>query len=318
MSLASRRVAVLGATGHVGKCVTAGLLNHGVHEVTAVARNTPAVAAFLEALPDGAAAHRCSFTEFPERDFDVIINCVGAGTPNAIQALGPSIFALTEEFDDLVFAYLDRHPGALCVAMSSGAAYGGDFSSPAGGAGETSDAFVGQAPNDHYGRAKMASEERHRAATGRAIVDLRLFGLFSRFVDLSSPSLMSDIVRALLDRDELVVSADDIVRDYVDPDDLVRLLLCVLDAGPRNDVFDVFSAAPVSKSALLEAFAERYGLHYAIDPALAVLGVTGLKPDYYSLDRHAESIGYAPKWTSLEALCRETDAVLSAARRSAS
>lgn len=314
MSVLRKRVAVLGATGHVGKCVTAALLGHGGQDVTAVVRDTAALGRFLETVPGGADARACSFDEFRGRDFDVIVNCVGVGSPDSIRSLGEDIFDLTERFDRLVLEYVDRRPETLCIAFSSGAVYGSDFSTPGTGSAPRHADRESLARRDYYGQAKLASEARHRSASERFIVDLRLFGLFSKYADVQARSLMGDVYRAVSLREMLTVSAEDVVRDYVDPYDLFGLLQCVMLATPRNDAFDVYSAAPIGKFALLEAFAERYDLRFTVGASLCMPDATGSKPMYFSTDRRAASIGYQPEWTSLEALFRATDALMSDAR----
>ncbi|TDB37605.1 MAG: NAD(P)-dependent oxidoreductase [Actinobacteria bacterium] len=309
MSVVGSRVAVLGATGHVGKCLSAALLGDGTHDVTTVARDSVALARFLAAVPGGAAARRSSFEEFPGCEFDVVLNCVGVGNPESIIALGAEVFDLTERFDRMVMEYLGRHPESMCVSISSGAIYG-EFSAPGDG---TTPGLADRAsltPREYYGQAKLASELRHREASDQHIVDLRLFGFFSRYADVQARSLMGDIVRAVSRRDVVTVTADDVIRDYVDPDDLAELLRCVMRATPCNGVFDVYSAAPVGKFALLDAFAERYGISYTVEQAPDVPEATGDKPMYYSTDRGAATIGYEPRWTSLEALFRATDALV--------
>jgi len=310
MSELRMRVAILGATGHVGACFTAGLLADERFAVTAIARDASRLGALLDTLPNGAACARRSFGEFPTGDFDAVVNCVGVGTPAAVAASGPGIFELTDRFDALALDYARAHPGTRYIALSSGAAYGGDFTEPAS---EVTPAVVranAMRPSDHYGAAKLAAEVRHRATADLAIVDLRLFGLFSRHIDLDAGYFMTDVFRAIVGDTSLTVSPEDVVRDYVDPDDLVAVLIAVLDAPAHNDVYDVYSAAPVSKFELLAHFSARYGLTYDVADATASDSATGVKPKYYSLNRRAERVGYTPSLTSLASVAKETDVLL--------
>ena len=100
------------------------------------------------------------------------------------------------------------------------------------------------------------------------------------------------------------------MRDYIAPRDMASLLVATLDAPPRNDVFDLYSAAPVSKFEALEEFSVRYGLKYDVLETPATLTATGLKPNHYSTNRRAASVGYEPSLTSLETLTEEIDALL--------
>ncbi|KAF0208852.1 MAG: NAD(P)-dependent oxidoreductase [Actinomycetota bacterium] len=313
MSPERRRIAVLGATGHVGKCLTAALLEGGKHEVTAVARNEERLADFLDALPHGEAASRSSFDDFPKERFDAVVNCVGVGAPADRATLGASVVMLTEQIDAIVAAYLKEHPEALHIGISSGAAYCSDFTLPASAATPCESDCREVIPGDEYGAAKRDSEARHREAAADWIVDLRLFGLFSRFADLDARYLMSDVCRAILQGDVLKVSADEVVRDYVDPGDFAALLEHVIEADRRNDVFDVYSAAPTGKFEMLETFSDRYGLRFEVSPEVVIPGATGIKPNYYSVNHKAGLLGYEPRRTSLQALISEADALLAAA-----
>ena len=310
MTVSRHSVAILGATGHVGKCLTASLLARGEHDVTAIARSSERLEMFLDRLPAGDRVARRSFAEFPHGEYDVVVNCVGVRNSADAPPAGVSIFALTEQFDAVVMDYLEGRPDTLYVAFSSGAAYCGDFSSPAD---ENSPAIVNInaiVPTDYYGVAKLASEVKHRAAADLAIVDLRLFGLFSRYSDLSAPYFMNDVYGALAQDSVLKVGPEDMTRDYIDPDDMTALLVAVIGAGPHNDVYDLYSAAPVAKFDVLEGFSARYGLKYDVLDSPMAPTSTGMKPGYYSTNRRAATLGYEPARTSMQSLAREMDALL--------
>lgn len=304
-----RRVAVLGATGHVGKCLTASLLEGGFN-VTAVGRNAARLDAFLGSQLRGSQCARATFEQFPDGEYDAVVNCVGVGTPAGVTASGASIFALTEQFDRLAMDYLVAHPSARYVAFSSGAAYGGDFTEPASEDTVAAVAVNDIRPTDYYGVAKMAAEVKHRAAAEYAIVDFRLFGLFSRYIDLDASFFMCDVYRAIAEKTTLLVGPEDIVRDYIAPADMAALLTAVLGAPPRNDVFDLYSSEPVRKFAVLEDFSARYRLKYDVLGAPTASTATGIKPNYYSTNRRAASVGYEPTRSSRQTLTEEIDALL--------
>jgi nucleoside-diphosphate-sugar epimerase len=165
-------------------------------------------------------------------------------------------------------------------------------------------------PEEYYGIAKFYSEARHRALAGFNIVDLRVFGYFSRFADLSEPFLVTDVVRAALAGREFVTGPGDIVRDYVHPADLCDLVLHAIERRGVNDVYDVYSAQPVSKHEILEEFRCRFGLRYRIDESFRPVTATGMKDHYYSNSRKAGVLGYFPQYTALAALVGETAAIL--------
>ncbi len=188
--------------------------------------------------------------------------------------------------------------------------YGTEFAEPAG---DDMPAVIDVnhiGTSDHYGIAKLAAEGRHRAARDLSIVDLRLFGLFSRHVNMAARYFMTDVVDAVRTGRELVTGPAEMWRDYVDPRDLATLVRAVLAADAANDVYDVTSAAPVSKFETLSFFAKEHGLRYAVDESLVLPAATGAKINYYSTSTRAERIGYTPRYTALEAVAREAAAIL--------
>ena len=312
-----RRVAVLGATGHVAKCLTAGMWANPAVDMTLVVRDLARLDAFVATLPEASSSEawapprQVTFDDFGVGEYDAIINCVGFGNPAELAgASGRAVFALTEKFDHVVLDYLEDSPETRYVSMSSGAVYGGDFSEPASERSRSVFPANQLTSLDVYGLAKLASEARHRAIPDRAIVDLRLFGLYSRHIDPHARYFMNDVYGAVVTGARLEVGAEDIKRDYVDPADLTALVLGVLDSLPRNDVFDVYSAHPVSKFEILDDFAKRYGLAYVVDEGRSSGSPTGPKLNYYSTNERAQQVGYVPRWTSLETLRNETDARL--------
>jgi nucleoside-diphosphate-sugar epimerase len=303
------RIAVLGATGHVGKCLTAGLATSARYRVVAVARDAAKLEAFLAATPGCELVERQSF-EDPLGDCHTVVNCVGIGDPAGVRSSGADILELTATWDAYVLDYLKEQPGARCVSFSSGAAYGGDFDEPVSESSSATVPINAIRPSDFYGIAKLASEARHRGARDLPIVDLRLFGLFSRYIDPAARYFMTDVYRAIADGTDLLVGPESIRRDYVDPGDLVALVEAVIGSAPFNDVYDVYSRAPAEKFELLEHFASRYGLSYDVRQAETVGTATGVKPHYYSSNRRAASVGYLPTMTSIESVTKEIDSLL--------
>jgi nucleoside-diphosphate-sugar epimerase len=310
VSEARRGVAILGATGHVGKCLTSGLLETGAYAVTAVVRDASKASAFLATQPRGAACAVRSFEAFSAGAYGAVVNCVGVGTPGGVTSSGAAIFELTERFDRLVMDYLAERPETRYVSFSSGAAYCGDFAQPASEATAAVVPVNDIRPTNYYGIAKLAAEAKHRAAADLAIVDFRLFGLFSRHIDVEARFFMTDVFRAIAEGSRLAVGPENIVRDYIDPEDLIALLVAVLEGEPHNDVYDLYSAAPVAKFDLLADFSARYGLAYDVLETPTAQTATGIKPNYFSTNRRAASLGFAPARTSLESLVKEIDVLL--------
>jgi nucleoside-diphosphate-sugar epimerase len=251
-----------------------------------------------------------SFPDFPKHKFDAVINFVGVGNPAQAAALGNSIFEVTLHFDQMVLDYLRTYPACRYLFLSSGAAYGTGFNEPA-----TKDTLAlvpinDVAPYDWYGVSKMHAECRHRAHTELEIIDIRVFNYFSHTQDLSARFFITDMVRAIRDKQALITSSDYIVRDFLHPEDFFHLCRVLLTTSPVNTAVDCYTLAPIDKPALLAAMQNTYALRYEATEAVASINATGRKPYYYSLNRRAADFGYTPSMTSLEGILQETSAIL--------
>lgn len=309
----TRSVAILGATGHIGRGLAASFC--AGEDKTALAlygRSPDRLQKLMDAL-EPQEGRRCAlrgFGDFGREHYDTVINCVGAGTPAQVSRLGSEILRLTEQFDNLVLDYLRDHPDTLYINMSSGAVYGKDIGSP------VSEKTLLQLDVNHlgsqdlYGIAKICSESKHRALPGRNIVDLRVFGYFSSLVDLDAKFLLTEILSCVRNKTEFVTTSQDITRDYIHPEDLFGLVECCMKRRRINDVFDVYSAQPAKKSEILEHFQRAYGLVCIIRDTLQPVEATGVKACYYSVSRKAAGIGYAPRFSSLECVAVESAKIL--------
>lgn len=311
MSRRVNRVAILGATGHVAKGLIRSFIQAGDLELSLLARSPQRVEEFVASI-GGGAARVLPMEDFAAIDCDTVINCVGIGSPMKHLDERCSVFELTRRFDDLVLGYLDRSPDTLYVSLSSGAAYGTDFLEPAS---ETSQARFNANRLDRseqYGIAKLHSEALHRSLGERNIADLRIFGYFSRFIDLGERFLLSEMASCMKSGETFVTGPQDIWRDFVGPDDLAALIRCLMRQERVNDVFDVYSAAPASKFQIIEHFAASGCLNYRVEGGYSAFNVTGAKERYYSENRRAENIGYMPRYTTLQSIEREIEAIRAA------
>jgi len=302
----SLKIALLGATSHIAKGLILNFFKKTEeYSVSLFARNTKKIFEFLEFIEvDVEDSHVSEFERFnaDKEKFDVLINCVGAGTPDKVKGLAVGIFRLTEEFDNLCLEYLQKNPEALYINLSSGAVYGSSFAEAASSKTKTEIDVNDFKQADFYGLAKLYSECKHRAMVDLNIVDLRVFAYFSRFIDLHGQSLMTEIANSILHNQIFRTTPDDIVRDFVHPKDLFSLVECCIKNKKLNDAFDVYSLAPVSKFALLDFLASSFGLKYQVDGDVSFLNATGIKNQYLSEFRKAEKIGYFPKLKSIESI----------------
>lgn len=96
-----KKIALLGATGNIGKALgneLSGKAFIGKFKVFQYARSLGNLQAFGEA------------------GYDVIINCIGIGSPAVLKRDPAVIFGVTEQFDSLVMGYLEKIPGP-CISI---------------------------------------------------------------------------------------------------------------------------------------------------------------------------------------------------------
>lgn len=306
------RIAILGATSHIAKDLVQLFARSGSHELVLFARRPEAVTLWLAASGMPQRYPVREFTAFNgEQHFDAVINFVGVGNPAQTVAMGSSIFDITRQFDDLALAYLQREPGCRYVFASSGAAFGGDFAQPVD---ETTPAVVPinrLQPADWYGAAKLHAECRHRSLAPLPIVDLRIFNYFSSTEDIQARFLITDMLRAIKDREVFRTSSANITRDYAGPREIHQLVSGVLAAPPVNTAVDCYTQAPVDKLTLLAAMQSEFGLRYELVVQPTGLAATGNKVNYYSRNRKASVVfGYDPPRAALEVVLDESRKLL--------
>ncbi|MEK3837239.1 MULTISPECIES: NAD-dependent epimerase/dehydratase family protein [unclassified Paenibacillus] len=298
-----KTIAILGATGHIAKNLILGLAATQEYELYLFSRSRERMVLFLTENQLQERVKLCEYNEFARTaDYDVIINGVGIGDPQNLVQHPFQVFQITEQYDNLILDYLHKNPAAIYINLSSGAVYGSEFDQPA-----TDGKWLKLDPNhlsaqEFYGITKLNMEAKHRSLSQHRIVDLRVFGIFSAFIDLNSRYLLTDIIHHLRKGEILHTSPDNIVRDYVHPEDLIQLIKLCMREEAGNEVYDVFSLNPAAKFEILDYFADHYGLRYEIEDNSSYNSITGSKNNYYSLNHSATQIGYLPRYTSLQSI----------------
>lgn len=304
-----KKIAILGATSHIAKGLIAGFSHEVRHELHLFARSPDRTNEFMTGIGCDRGAVVAPFSKFGTDEYDVVINCVGVGDPGELKVTLSSIFDVTETFDKLVVDYLKVHADSLYISLSSGAVYGMEFTLPASESNPARFDVNRLESGACYGIAKLNAEARHRALPELNIIDLRVFGYFSRFIDLKTKYLLSEVISCVKAGKELVTGPVDIVRDYVHPRDLMSMVECCINKKDNN-VYDVYSLQPVTKFEMLDYFVGTYNLRYRIEGEFGGNAITGSKDHYYSTNRRAAGIGYSPRFTSLDAIAEESRVIL--------
>ncbi|NVN89009.1 MAG: NAD(P)-dependent oxidoreductase [Desulfuromonadales bacterium] len=314
------RVVILGATSHIAKGLIDRFLQRGGQQLCLFSRSPDNVRQFLESIGQVQAegVTICGdYRDFSDGCYDVIINSIGVETRNSHNCDFTRYFTVTEEFDNLSINYLKNHnPNALYISFSSGAVYGRGFSEPVDEFSRNCLPVNQLQPEDYYGIVRIHAEAKHRAHPDLRIIDLRIFSYFSRYINLTDGYFITDVMEAILNDTLLITDSNNIVRDYLHPDDLFSMIVRCIQAGRINQAFDVSSISPVSKREILEYFTSEYGLRYESRRSSFNASATGAKTNYYSTCKQATRIGYMPRHSSMDSLKLESELILSRCQHS--
>jgi nucleoside-diphosphate-sugar epimerase len=251
-----------------------------------------------------------SYFEFKNlRDADVIINFVGAGSPELIMKLGEQIFDITESFDNMAMDYIERNRDCKYIFISSGAVFGDNFYTPADAEKNSVFPINNLQPHHYYGYAKAMAEVRHRISP-RTIFDLRVFSYFSPTVNINKRFMINDMIRAIKEKSVYKIDRTQIIRDYIGPLDFFQIINVLMRQDKMNTAVDIYSRQPISKDSLVSAMVERYGLQYETINSPVGIHSTGMKQKYYSVNTAAYTLGYKPTLSSLENIYLGVDKIL--------
>ena len=304
------RIAILGATSEIAKDLVHSFATLTNQELYLYARRPIAVEKWLSAvgLPNRYPVK--DYVEFStELNFDAILNFVGVGNPKLSLEMGASIFDITLQYDELALNYVRQHPACRYIFLSSGAAYGESFNAPVDSDSKAQIAINDLLPQDWYAIAKLHAESRHRALAPLSIVDIRVFNYFSHTQDLEANFLITDLVRAIRDKNVFKTSAYNIVRDYIAPADFYQLVNAILTSPADNVAVDCYSLAPIDKSTLLIELQESFGLQYEFINTTINYNINRQKSIYYSINKKAFNYGYKPSINSLDCIKKELNII---------
>jgi len=298
------KIAILGATSQIAKDLIVSFSRHGEYQCILFSRSPTNVTAWLKELHiQSYSSH--AYAEFPQGDYDAIINFVGVGDPSRAKKIGASIFDITYDYDQLALTYIKKKPECKYIFLSSGAVYGNVFEQPVNSESAAQVPVNNLGETHWYAIAKLYAEARHRALKNLSIVDVRVFNYFSHTQDMSARFFITDMLRAIRDHEVFETTSENIVRDFLHPDDFYQLIGSILKAEPANMAVDCYSKAPVDKMTLLEMMKKEFHLEYKVTDDDVSVNATGNKLNYYSLNKAAESFAYQPHIISLQCVLLE-------------
>ena len=301
------KIAILGATSHVAKWLIYFLSRNKKHELFLFARNQEKTKEFLKSI--NSQSHNYWFEEFNNFTYEVIINCVWFWNPSKLKEAWIDVFRVNERFDNIVIDYLYWNKDVLYINFSSWATYWTDFKEPVDEWSMLKIDINNLNVNQNYLISKLNSETKHRTLKEFNIVDLRLFSYFSRFIDLESGFLLTDIINAIKNKKTLITSQDDIIRDYISFEDLWNIIELLIKNKKNNICYDIYSLSPVKKFEILNFCKDKYGLDYKIISE-TIQAPTWAKNIYYSKYHLLENLWYKPIYTSIENIKNELKIII--------
>ena len=243
------------------------------------------------------------YNEFNNKKYDVIINCIGVGNPKDI-IQNKDILKITEYYDDKILDYMKNKKSIIYINFSSGAIFGQTIRSPISESSQASINVNKLNEGSYYAISKIYAEIKHRNLKNMNIVDLRIFSFFSRFINLQDEFLIADITNAIKSNKKFTTDKNEIIRDYIHPEDLFEIIQKCIKKEKINMALDISSKKPISKFSLLQHLAKKYELNYRISNKIKT-SPTGLKSKYYSKSKKIEDLGIFPKYTSLQTILTE-------------
>ena len=128
--LKNKRIAILGATSHIAKGLIYNFSSLCYKNIFLFARSLTRLQCFLNEINCKHKWTNKKIDEFERYDYDVILNCVGMGTPSKVKEAGSDAFNLVEKFDNMILRCLADNTKTLYINFSSGAVYGDNFTTP--------------------------------------------------------------------------------------------------------------------------------------------------------------------------------------------
>jgi nucleoside-diphosphate-sugar epimerase len=303
------KIAILGASGHIGASLADKLSRRSGFDLVLFSRRP---SASLTGLALGTTVSQRAIADLNFSGCDIVINAIGLGAPEKIVAAGADILRLTFEWEEKIKAALLEAPECLYVFISSGAVYGRLDQKSASSDSVAEFSINGTEVGSEYAKAKLVAEVLHRSWRHNRILDVRIFGYASQFIDLRSTFFLSQIYHALLEEKVFFTGQQDMVRDYVGANEVVSLVESVAHRPQVNDAVDLFSLAPANKFAIMDAM-RQFGLKCEVVED-AELAIAPARIHYFTSFLRASEYGYRPQRSSLEIVVATAEALLSQRR----
>ena len=158
------KIIIIGANSVISKALISELQNFESIELFLYTTNEHKCKKFIESLN---VVNKISIKSYQDEKFennaDIIINCVGVGTPKELNGNYTPWFTTLEKFDNKCIEYVETNSNCLYISLSSGSVYGDNFLEPANESTKNEIDVNNMGLNNFYSISKLYSEAKHRA-----------------------------------------------------------------------------------------------------------------------------------------------------------
>ena len=225
-----------------------------------------------------------------------IINCTGFGDPTFHKSKDFFLKDLGTNIDNQILNFLEKNNNLHYFFLSTGGIY------------DSKKNYINArnnrklklnldnlAENNYYILKKITQELLHKSLKHLNIVNLRVFGFISEFINFNSNFFLATVFKSYLSKKKFLTNERNFLRDLISVKDLIKFIN-ILEKKKINDTFDIFSSKPVTKKEILKFF-ENKGLSLSLN----LEKIQNLrKPKLISNCKKAKLMGFVSNKSSIE------------------
>jgi len=230
--------------------------------------------------------------EFPQnKNIIAVINCAGPGDPK-IHRNKKNIFKIFDTIDNNILKYIQDNQKIKYINISTGIVLNIK---------KTNNMLT--KTNFDYVNTKLYLERKHRLLKNLKIYDLRVFGFFSRYINLNAGFFLSQVLKSIKKNKTLLVDSVNNSRDYIGGYDLYKFIKKLINKNFSNGAFNLLSKKKTNKFDILKFYKKKYKLHFIIQNEK-----NSSKANNKSLVNLniKKNIHFKPKYDSLKLIKEET------------
>lgn len=305
---------IIGSNSQIGKSLLCNFINR--EDVYVMSSNHLKLVNFTKELDNKKKVQVLRFNPFekfsPPSDVSCIINCTGIGDPKRNQDASTISEDYSEFLDFKIINYLKNNSNICYFSMSTGGFFLGCGNYDDARKSREIKINLDSKDISYYFIKKLKAEVFHRKFNNLKIIDLRIFGFISEFIDLEANFFLSILMQSVIKGTKFKTTPSNFIRDYIKTDDIVKIINLVL-YKPKNDAIDIFSKEPVSKLEILDLFKKKFNLK-CFNTFKEIKPIK--KPNIISSCQKAKKIGFVSESSSIENIKHFSEKIFSLHKKS--